>query len=71
MRERLTDFRRKVLEHIEFHSEGGIYGVSVPDAWIEEADASVVDGQSTPRGLNGRKLTPAGRAALNEARDAD
>src|SRR5690606_25786651 len=64
MAERLTPLRRKVLEHIEIHSEGGKYGVRVPDAWIEEADASVLDGQSTPRDLNGRKLTESGRQAL-------
>lgn len=38
---------------------------------LTEADASVADGQSTPRDLNGRKLTDAGRATLNEARNAD
>lgn len=64
MAEKLTPFRRKVLEHIEYQ-----YGCRVPDAWIEEADSSVRDGQSTPRDLNGRKLTPAGRLALENTDD--
>lgn len=62
----LTEFRAKVLRHIENHSEGGKYGVRVPDSWIDEANASVADGQSTPRGMDGRKLTEAGRRALSE-----
>lgn len=67
MGEKMTDLRRKVLEHIEYHSEGGKYGCRVPDAWIEEAEASVREGQSTPRGLDGRKLTHAGRQALKDS----
>ncbi|MGW9332758.1 hypothetical protein [Bosea sp. NPDC055594] len=69
MAEKLTPFRRKVLEYIEYHSEGRKYGCRVPDAWIEEADSSVRDGQSTPRDLNGRRLTPAGRLALENTDD--
>lgn len=62
----LTDLRRKVLEHIDYWTKDG-GSCRVPDGWIEEADQSVKDGQSTPRGLNGRKLTPAGRLALQES----
>jgi hypothetical protein len=60
----LTKARREVLEHIERHSDGGRHRVRVPDAWIEEAEQSVQDGQSTPRWPSGRKLTEAGRRAL-------
>jgi hypothetical protein len=60
----MTKARREVLEHIWRHSDGGKYGVAVPEAWIEEADRSVKDGQSTPRGPGGRILTEAGRRAL-------
>lgn len=68
MGEKSKELRRMVLEHIEYHSEGGKYGCRVPDPWIDEADASARDGQSTARGLDGRKLTDAGRRAL-EVRD--
>lgn len=63
---KLTELRAKVLRHIELHSEQGKYGAIVPNEWIEEAEASVRDGQSTPRGLGGRKLTIIGLRALSE-----
>ncbi|MEN6544443.1 MAG: hypothetical protein ABFE07_00200 [Armatimonadia bacterium] len=61
---KLTDYRAKVLRHIEFHSEGGKYTSRVPDEWIDEANASVRDGQSVF--IGGRKLTADGRRALAE-----
>lgn len=68
---KLTPLRIKVLQHIETHSDGGKWPVRVPDAWIDEADRSVADGQSTPRDINGRKLTEAGRAALEASRTSE
>lgn len=55
--------RARVLAHIELHSEGGRWGVRVPDDWIDEANASVEDGQSV-RGRDGRRLTEKGRSDL-------
>lgn len=62
----ITELRAKVLRHIDDHSYGGRWGTRVPDAWIDEANQSVVDGQSTPRDMEGRKLTELGRTALME-----
>lgn len=62
---KLTKERMLVLRHIAAHDEGGKHGVRVPNAWIEEANASIEDGQ-TGRNALGRYLTPAGRAALGE-----
>lgn len=63
---KLTELRARVLRHIERHSEHGKYGALVPNEWIDEAEASVRDGQSTPRGRDGRKLTIVGLRALSE-----
>ena len=62
---KLTKARLQVLRHIANHDDGGRWGVRVPDAWIEEANASIVDGQ-TGRNALGRYLTPAGRLALSQ-----
>ncbi len=61
---KLTEIRAKVLAHIELHSARGRFPCRVPDAWIEEANASIADGQSTHMEAKGRVLTDAGRAAL-------
>lgn len=67
---KLTQERRRVLEHIERHSCGGRFPCRVPDAWILEANQSLIDGQTAIR-TGGRVLTPAGRAALSDQGERD
>lgn len=55
--------RYRVLQHIGNHETENM-GSRVPDTWIEEANASIADGQSIKDGT-GRRLTEAGRLLVS------
>ncbi|TXN43570.1 hypothetical protein [Methylobacterium sp. WL7] len=71
--ERLTSLRRKTLEHIQAVNEASGSGARCPyGEMIEEAEASIRDGQSEWRDVPygaGRWLTDAGREALSKEKD--
>lgn len=68
-RGKLTPFRRKTLEHIQAINDASGSGARCPyGEMIEEAEASIRDGQSEWRDVPygaGRWLTDAGREALS------